>query len=248
MSLVQRIAGSGLEEVLLPVIREHRPAIVTYHGQQGWQMFKSTFAAGSPASGHLQLTSRMPVDGLESGASHAAATLGVTFRRGQRKCMFSSSLVSFQSSGDEGTLTLRWPARIEQLQRRMYERAEPPGSLVIPVRLWWEREPSGDRVSTRTVRYGQLVDLSVGGVGVKLSGGDEFQIGSTFRCVFSPHKCQHPIVGEALVRHRQVTAPGRALIGLQFAGLETSVAGRRAIGLLAQSVSRFQKERKPKRR
>lgn len=144
-------------------------------------------------------------------------------------------------------VTFCWPDQIQQLQRRAYERATPPKDMVIAVRFWREVGPIGVPAEARTVRYGQLEDLSAGGLRVKVSNPDDIQPGATYRCVIEPYPGKPPLILDAVVRHREAVDHGRASIGFQLVGLETTPEGRKALDRLARTVSRFQRARSRRR-
>jgi hypothetical protein len=127
------------------------------------------------------------------------------------------------------------------LQRRAYERAAPPHGTIVPVRFWREMPQGESAPETRVVRHGQLEDLSCGGIRIKVSDAQDIAMGCTYRCVFAPRPGKPAVVLEGILRHREAAEHGRASLGFQFVGLETSVEGLRTLDRLARVVSHFQR-------
>jgi c-di-GMP-binding flagellar brake protein YcgR len=167
----------------------------------------------------------------------------VTFRTGHKKCVFGTVVEPGDGHTTESVVTLRWPDHLQQIQRRLFERAQPPQGTVIPVRLWREGSSAGPREEVRSIRHGQLEDLSAGGMRVKAHDASEFHAGRTYRCVFTPRAGGPSIVVDAFARHRQAADQGRASIGFQFVGLEATPEGRRVLARIARTVSQFQRAR-----
>jgi c-di-GMP-binding flagellar brake protein YcgR len=162
--------------------------------------------------------------------------------------MFGATVESVQEEKEEGEITLRWPDHLQQLQRRVYERARPPKDAIIAVRFWREEVASGSAAEARCVRHGQLEDISAGGMRIKVARPNEIELGATCRCAFAPRPGKPSLVLDALVRHREAAGSGRASIGFQFVGLETTVEGRQLLDRLARTVSQFQRARSRSRR
>ncbi|MGB2985584.1 MAG: PilZ domain-containing protein [Phycisphaerae bacterium] len=248
MSTAQLIAKEKRDQILEGSIQQQRQLVLTHNSLEGWRTFKSSFVSGSASSGVALIKAPIPRDELVSRLPEPGDTLGVTFRLGHKKCMFGTILEPNQDQAQEGLVALRWPDHLQQLQRRVYERAEPPKGIVIPVRFRREGDASGSPVEARPVRHGQLEDMSAGGMRVKVADANDFQPGCTYRCVFAPHPGKPSLVVDALVRHREAADQGRASIGFQFIGLEATPEGRRVLDRLAQTVSHFQHARSRRQR
>jgi c-di-GMP-binding flagellar brake protein YcgR len=162
--------------------------------------------------------------------------------------MFSSVIQFVHYEANTAMLTMSWPAQIQQLQRRAYQRVRPPEDVVIAVRFWRQEGAAGVPVEGRTVRYGQLEDISAGGLRIKVADPGDIEVGMAFRCVFEPHPGKSPLILDTLVRHREAADCGRASIGLQAVGLEATAEGRRTLERLARTVSRFQRLQSRRRR
>jgi hypothetical protein len=248
MSHVKALNRSRIEQLLADAIDRQRPIVLTHHGPDGWHSFKSRFVSGSFATRRIQAKPPECSVGADMPPLKAGDSLGVTFRAGHKKCAFGTALRAAPQAGHDGLLELAWPDHLQQLRRRVYERVRPPGNLVIAVRFWLEPADGGPGADARTVRYGQLEDLSVGGMRVKVALPHDIRIGATYRCAFTPGEGKPPMVLDAMVRHRETIEKGRASIGFQFVGLEVAAEGRRLAERLARIVSGFQRAGSRKRR
>lgn len=243
MSVAQVVANKQLNRILEDSIGRRTSLLLTHGGPEGWRTYKSQFVAGSSSAQEIQVKAPVPREENGSRLPEAGDTLGVSFRFGHKKCMFGTILESIQHDADNGVATLRWPDRIQQLQRRAFQRARPPNDLVIAVRFWREEASSGTVLDARTVYHGQLEDVSAGGMQVRVTNPDRVQAGTMYRCAFTPRPGKPSIVLDALVRHHEAADRGRASVGFQFIGLETAPEGHRTLERLARTVHQFQRAR-----
>lgn len=247
MSGAQAIAKRQLDQVLEDSISERRRATLTHDTPSGWRMFKSQFVSGSATSRVICLRSPITTGAASWQFLAPGETLGVTFRLGHKKCMFAAALESVHQEANGVVVTLHWPDQLQQLQRRAYERAKPPKDAVIAVRFWHEDRAMGIPAEGRNVHNGQLEDLSAGGLRVRVAGATDVQVGVSHRCVFTPHPGRPPLVLDTVVRHREAAEHGRASIGFQIVGLETTAEGRHMLDRLARTVSQFQRAQSRRR-
>ena len=239
MSTMQAIVKDRQQEVLAESIRQQRRLVVTHNSDEGWRTFKAAFALGSPAADELLVRVFCPDGAADTFLPPPGDMLGGTFRVGHKKCMFCTMVKSVQRQPTGALLTLRWPQRIQQLQRRAYERATPPRGKIIAVRFWRQTGESDPALEARSVRHGQLEDISCGGMRIKVADPKETQIGADYRCVFTPRPGKPSIVLDAILRHREAVDHGRASLGFQFVGLETKPESLRTLDRLARLVSHF---------
>ena len=243
MSGTQTIDKERLDRMLVRAVEEKQRLILTHHSPQGWRTFKAHFVKSVPASRTLVIQTHLSRDLPDAALPREREVLGVTFRSGHKKSMFASNVESIKRQGNHGMVSLHWPDQIKQMQRRAYERVEPPRNAAIAVRLWQAGDPREPITEDRVVRYGQLVDLSAGGMRVKVADVSDFEPSAVYRCVFSPKPGKPTLCADAFVRHQEAADAdhGRACVGFQFVGLETSTQGRRTLDCLAQTVSQFQR-------
>lgn len=237
MSTTQTIGRERHDQILEDAVRHEQQLVLTHGGNDGWRTFKAAFVSGStPPQGIL-----VRVSGAEGSLPVPGDTLGGTFRVGHKKCMFSTVLLSVQSKTEEALWTIRRPEQIQQLQRRAYERAAPPKGTVVAVRFWREVAGGDTSLDTRNVRHGQLEDISAGGMRIKVADSKEVQLDRTYRCVFTPRPGKPSLVLDAVLRHREAVDQGRASLGFQFVGMETTPEGLRLLDRLVRIVNHFQR-------
>jgi hypothetical protein len=239
MSSTKGFERDQQDQILLDSIRHQRPVVLTQSTPQGWRVVKAAFLCGSPESG--ELTARVLKEDNEANPTPPpfGTRLGGTFRLGHKKCMFSGQVRAVHPHGECDDFVLSWPEQMQQLQRRAYERAAPPPGTVIAVRFW--REGSDTSNEARVVRHGQLEDVSCGGIRIKVPDPTELVIGCTYKCVFTPKPGKPAIVVDTILRHREAVEQGRASLGFQFVGLETSPERLRTLDRLARMVRHFQR-------
>ena len=234
-------------------------AVVTRYGCNGWVSFPSRFAESHVEDGVIRLDvaseeSRMPAQALRVGDQ-----VGVSFRRGRTKCLFTSVVTAGAEHGcgapaGLARITLRWPANLQQMQRRLYERVRPPLDGAIEIVLWspepgasgtpcterpWSK--SADPGPPPGARRGRVLNLSAGGIAVVTERGEEWDPGGVFGCSFRPYSGADPLQFDVRLRHTDRTPDGGWTLGFQFLGLETSSAGQCRLAQLASIVTAFRR-------
>lgn len=233
------VADARRDQVLQDSIDRGVRAVIAHRPTDRWLSHKAIFVCGSADSGQLGLHMPPTHDSSASACPKVGDSVGVTFRLNHKKCMFHSLVLALNRQEGDPLLTVRWPGALLQLQRRAYDRATPPRGEIVAVRLWRD-DMSRENVSGKAdVRNAQMVDLSAGGLSVTVADDDVFELGATYRCVFTTSPGAPSILLEATLRHRTVDDRQRACLGFQFLGLETTVDGSRVLGRLADAVRTF---------
>lgn len=241
MSTTQTIARNRHDQILADAVRGERQLVLTHHSDEGWRTYKAAFVSGQPSVKDLLAKVTCPENGPGRKLPTSGAVLGGTFRIGHKKCMFSTFLVSIQGKTGDSLWTIRWPEQLQQLQRRAYERAAPPNGAVVAVRFWREAAGNNALLDTRNVRHGQLEDLSAGGLRIKVADSKDVPLDQTYRCAFTPRPDKPSLVLDAILRHREAADRGRASLGFQFVGMETTQEGLRLLDRLVRIVNHFQR-------
>lgn len=241
MSTTQTIARERHDQILEDAIRSERQLVLTHNSSDGWRTYKAAFVSWQAPAQNILVKVIGTRDLAERKLPLAGDVLGATFRVGNKKCMCSTNLVSSHGKAEDLIWAIRRPEQLQQLQRRAYERAAPPKDSVVAVRFW--REVAADHVSVdgRDVRYGQLEDISAGGMRIKVADSKEVQIDRTYRCVFTPRPGKPALVLDAVLRHREAVDHGRASLGFQFVGMETTQDGLHLLDRLVRIVNHFQR-------
>lgn len=230
-------------QIIQNAIDGHRPLLLTHQSSEGWRAFKGRFVAGSRSTHAIVVKIAWPENGGSTRLPAPGDPLGATFRFGHKKCLFATTLEEMQRQTQEALVRLRWPNHIRQIQRRAFERARPPAGTIIAVRFWQNDGPGRSDTLARNLRHGQLEDLSAGGMRLKATRSEEFEIGRTYRCVFTPRSGKPSIVVDAILQHRESTEYGRACLGFQFVGLEATKEGQDVLNRLVRLTHRFRSGR-----
>lgn len=251
MNSTTSIAKKQPDQYLTDSIRKERMVVITVNGPDGWTSFKSRFIPAS-REGETVAVEIVPDDRREiEFRAEPGTELGVTFRVGHKKCMFGTVVESVHPKGDNVVVVFRWPDSILPLRRRVFERATVPDGVVVAVRFWRDDAASTTVADARTVRHGQLEDISAGGMRVRVANPDDIELGTVYRCAFTPKQGKPAILVEARVRHREAIGHSRTSIGFQYVGLEVTAEGRRALERLTRVVSQYQRahsQRRPRKK
>ena len=247
MSMTQTITEERRDEIVEDSIGRQLKTVLTHRLPGGWHTYKSSFVSGNRFSGTIVLSVQLPEDAPGDTLPEPGDSLGITFRLGHKKCMFNAVMQSAIDDDGDLLLTVGWPGTLEQLQRRVYQRAAPPQGAVVAVRFWPEEPGSHASQETRNVRHGQLEDLSAGGMRLKTGDLTDIEVGLTYRCTFAPQPGAAPIVVDAVLRHHEATDRGRASLGFHFSGLEATPEGRKLLDRIARTVTQFHRSRNRKR-
>lgn len=239
MSVVQGVMSDRLDQILDDSIRNCTPVVLTHRTPAGWRMFKGRFHAGNKLDGDVSVQIPLTAEFDQACTPKPGETIGVTFRLGHRKCMSSSTILSVHSAEETLTITFKWMDQLQQLQRRVFERAEPPRGTVVAVRFWIEEPGSDLQSQERVVKHGQMEDISAGGMRIKAGETADVVMGATYRCVFTPRQGAPAYLLDATLRHREAGDRGRVSLGFQFVGFETSAEGRKTLERLARLVTQF---------
>lgn len=179
--------------------------------------------------------------------------VGISFKSGVRKIVLTSPLgrldPAFRVNAETvvEAVQLPYPEQVQSIQRRSSYRvkAYPDADLGISVWRIAERVYLGDRPMAAQAVAAAIRDLSIGGVGVSLTGKggeppkisaeDRLRIELTFRDVtilLEGHlRFVAPPAGDASVR-----------AGIQFKALESNLDGRRKLAQLTRIVGELQRE------
>ena len=241
MSAKYVFRGRQRDDILLDAVDRSTPIALTHRSESGWVSYASRLLEVSEPGRPIAIAAPVPRRAYLAMALPVGEVVGVSFRKGHKKCIFSSRLDPPSREDERSTFTLEWPTEVQQVRRRAYERAVPPPGPPIQVRFWSVAGSLGESQEGRRVRYGELEDLSAGGMRVLASDTDGLDQRGTYRCLIAVDPHGAPIVLEAVLRHQEKAAGGRTSLGLGFMGLEATDEGREVLGQLARIVSQFQR-------
>ncbi|MCH8147725.1 MAG: PilZ domain-containing protein [Planctomycetes bacterium] len=241
MSAMQTVANEHRNRIFAAVSENSSYALISYHSPAGWRTYKCRFHSVSASGDEVTLhAENMPAG--DQGSPKPGEVIGVSFRLGHKKCMFSAVLLGVDRPQNT-IVRLRCTGQLHQLQRRVYERAIPPRDVVVPVRFWREVTSGHSGGINRDTRHGQLQNISAGGMRIQTRNFDQPAIESTHRCILTPRPGAPTLIVDAVLRHYDLVANERASLGFQFVGLEATSEGQRLLQCIVQIVSRFKRAR-----
>lgn len=190
----------------------------------------------------LQIVYPIALDNLAPPEIAAGEELGISLRRGHKKCIFVSPvLMRSQDQAADGqavdTLVVRGPAQMRELQRRVYQRVTVPPERFIAVKLWQGGLPTADS-ATWPLCSGRLDNASVGGilVDIRSDQNPRLGVGDLVGVEITDSPGRPPLLAEAQYRHCLMRGEGRMGLGLQFLGLEHDLPNRASISQIADFV------------
>ncbi len=234
MSVEETLESKSDAAVLNWAAERRVPATVSIKSDQNWSVFKSHFLRHDEESGVFQISCPSG-DGEVPIETAPGQQLGISFRRGHKKCMFTTSVVmrrreNLPNLGEVETVVLRCPDRIREVQRRAYQRVTVPPETFIAIKLWEGGAPSSHQPSW-PICSGRVGNASVGGVliDVREDQNPRLTIGDLVGVEITASPGKPPLIVEAQYRHCAITAPGRLGLGFQIVGLEHELPGRASL-------------------
>ena len=171
----------------------------------------------------------------------AGELFGVAFRRGHKKCLFNAVVVDVgeHSAGDatQSGFAVRWPGDVQELQRRVYQRACPPAGRRLEVRV----VPGGTPTDEQQAFNGAMEDLSAGGMRIRCPNDPDLETRQAAKIAFALGPRRSELTVDGTFRHSEATADGEWSLGFQFVGLETSPEGQELLVRIARIVTDFQR-------
>ena len=237
MSVMQTVADEHRDRILDTMVENTGFALISYHSLRGWRSYKCRFHSLANGDDEIRLVMET-LSIADAGSPKPGETVGVSFRMGHKKCMFSAVLREVDR-GVDTTVRLRCIGPLRQLQRRAYDRATPPRNVVVPVRFWQEAASAQSRGNDRDTRHGQLENISAGGMRIQTRTFHESVSGATYRCILTPQPGAPTLIIDAVLRNHDAVANERVSLGFQFVGLEATSEGQELLGSIVQIVNRF---------
>ncbi len=241
MDRMQYVEPTRRDEILAEAIEKTTPVVVTSRTGTDWVTHRSHFLAAPGLQQHLLIAGPLTTENGALTTLTRGEQIGVSFRRGHKKCMFGSVVEDLQEY-PQGVV-VEWPEQLQEFQRRVYHRSTPPRGVTIEIRYWLAdaHEHAAPTPPPEDACHGTLTDLSVGGARIETQANPSLRIGQTVVCHFVHRRGAPPMSLEAKCRHRQREPNGTESLGLQFVGLEATPGGRKRLVRLAQIVSEFQR-------
>jgi len=243
------ITGARCDDLLTDAAARNLPAVLTVKVGQSWATFKSRLLGSHPGERYLAVEDpEHDRDPASADAVQLGQNIGVAFRRGSSKYICSTVVdgrahYRLNERVTMPCLRLRWPGKLQQLQRRAFYRADVPLDHEIPVRFWdgGLARPHEAGKPASPLHTGRLMDISCGGVRVESDQDPRLKDDQNVGLSFALRPREAPIVLEAVHRHTSRPEPHRYCHGFQFVGLEMSVEGRSILNQISRFVSELQR-------
>ena len=219
------------------------PLTLTGKGDDNnWQLYKSTILSLHRHRIVISLPNVDPGDYVEELA--AGQEIAVTFKKGYNKCLFVTRIIAkepqqLESGETVAALTIYRPEQIEKIKRRAFERTAVPAHESVAVTFWCDNGSAGKF-------QGQLVNISAGGVALKMSAGQEPQWEEDRQCnlQFVAVPGQEPIIATGRFRHATaIDQSDQVMLGFQFIGLELTEQGRGTLRQISNVVSMYDRQK-----
>jgi hypothetical protein len=230
---------SRCDEIIAEAAAKQTPFVLTRRGPSGWVVAKSRFRGVRETDRHL-LIEYPPGAGSHTWPKPVAGELlGVAFRRGHKKCLFSTVVVDGNALIGEATtgVVVRWPSELQELQRRVYQRACPPSGRRMKVHV----RPAGAPPDQPPALTGTIENLSAGGMGLRYEGEPDLDLEQGVHLEFALERRTAEVRVDATLRHCQAADEGSWSLGFQFAGMEATREGQELLARIARTVTDFQR-------
>jgi hypothetical protein len=233
------IEKSRCDEIIADAAAKQAPLVLTRRGPSGWVVAKSRFRGVCEPDRHLLIECPPGAGACAWPKPVAGELLGVAFRRGHKKCLFSTVVVEGNALIGEATpgLVVRWPSELQELQRRVYQRACPPPGRRMKVQI----RPVGTPPDEPPALSGVVEDLSAGGMRLRCEGQPDLELDQAVHLDLALGRRTAVVRVDATLRHRQAADEGSWALGFQFAGMEATREGQELLARIARTVTDFQR-------
>ncbi|MBI5765004.1 MAG: PilZ domain-containing protein [Planctomycetes bacterium] len=206
---------------------------------------RSQLVGQDNAKGLLQILYPISNDHQTPPEFTVGTELGISFRRGHKKCLFVSCVMTRQSATlPDGrtvdTLVVKTPGEIREMQRRLYQRVTVPDDRLVPCKLW---QGECHRGVGWPVCAGRVSNISLGGVllDIRAVHNPRLTVGEVVGVEFTVQTNATPLVATGQYRHCSLLGTDRLGIGVQFIGLEKETSGRATLTQIAEFIRELRK-------
>jgi len=238
MTTTRGLPSSVQARIFQWAVQRREPATITLRRGDDWLSARSHFLWFDEAEQTLALLYPTALETAPPPELAVGEQVGVSFRRGHKKCIFTTSVVGRRTADDGAPMVMvAAPDALHEYQRRAYQRAVVASDREIAVRVFtvFERTP---------IATGRLRDLSAGGtmIDVEPPVNSRMRVGEAVRLEIAVDPRTPPLSVEGVCRHISVRPKGRIGFGVQFRGLEATCQGQAALKAIALFVSSIRKE------
>lgn len=219
---------------------------LTNRRDNAWEVHKANFL--SLQANKLVISQPIPDSHTGPMEPSPGQEVAITFKKGYNKCLFMTRVIGQEQHELElgvnvPALVVYCPEQLEKIQRRSYNRVEPPADRQIAVTFV---KHDDDEVASQY--QGNLANLSAGGMAIWANKQclENIQEGEIYQLDFTPLDGQSPIVVQGRLRYAMPQDSGdnadELQLGFQFIGLEMTEQGRSMIRRIGRVVSVYQRQ------
>jgi c-di-GMP-binding flagellar brake protein YcgR len=233
--------GESSLDLLRHAISKRAAAVISLPLGSSFRHFKTRFLAETDSAFLIQ---SVPAEaGVLEKLIADNASVGFAFRSEGNKVIFTSILCA-RGGEPADALPVKYPREVHVIQRRTSYRVTVAEDSQVEVRVW--RIPDHailrDRPSAAFEIGAQLVDLSVGGLGLNLQTTGEPALAMDQRLRVLLHFGDDEALLDARVRHTHDLADKTQRVGAQFKKLENDLEGRQTQSKLSVIVAHLQRQ------
>ncbi len=229
-------------DLLREAISKRCAAVISLPAGDSFRHYKSRFLADGQESFLMQSIPAEP--SLLEKILADSANVGIAFRSGANKVIFTSLLLPRAAAVPSDALPVKYPREVHVIQRRSSYRVTVADDSQVEARVW--RIPDHailrDRPSAAFEIGAKLTDLSVGGLGLNLETTGEPVLGIDQRLRVLLHFGDDEALLDARVRHAHDLPDKSQRVGAQFKKLENDLEGRQTQSKLSAIVAHLQRQ------
>ncbi len=249
MARLAILSDTDLASVLERAIGRRIPTVVTVRRQNRWVVFKARMLAHT--GDVLWFTTPPAVENRPPEELLRRQVVGLSFREGNERYLFSGGVARFGTHVDEegleiGTFAVPYPKEVECLNRRAEPRVDVPDDRGARACVW----PGGCGVPVRAncpdrpLWSGELINLSGGGFQMITDGSaaEFFEAGDVAGARLTLEGGEESILVDAFFRYGTPSG-SHALLGFAFARLDHSEQGRRLRQIILDKIAQYEQDR-----
>jgi c-di-GMP-binding flagellar brake protein YcgR len=229
-------------DLLREAISKRIPAVLSLPIGSAFRHFKTRFLG--EADGIFLVQSIPAEPALLEKVLAENSNVGVAFRAGGNKVIFTSILLPRTAAAPADALPVKYPREVHVIQRRSSYRVNVAEDSDVEVRVWKIPDHAilRDRPSAAFEIGAKLTDLSVGGLGLSLETTGEPVLANEQRLRVLLHFGEDEALLDARVRHTHDLADKSQRVGAQFKKLENDLEGRQTQSKLSAIVGHLQRQ------